>query len=300
MTNIKLALETGEVVAFEYQMDLDGGAFDFEARATKYGEQEVLMIIRDITERKVVEQMKSRLVSVVSHELRTPLTYIKGYAELLSQEQDVSGEERQLFLGIINQEADRLTSLINDFLDIARIESGRVQWRDEHVAIGEVVGTCATTMRVLAERKGQRLELQIPPDLPPAWCNRERVSQVIPNLFCNAIKFTPEDGSIEVTVGACGESDDGNTAKEILVEVSDTGIGISPEDHEKIFDRFGQVGGGEGTHGGTGLGLAITKEIIERHGGTIWVTSSLGQGSTFAFTLPLTPAPVDSDSIEVS
>jgi signal transduction histidine kinase len=201
-------------------------------------------------------------------------------------------------LAIIVEEGDRLTTLINDTLDLAKIEAGRMDWRDEPVAISEVVERAtAATSSLLAGDRGPRLVVDIAPGLPPVRGDRDRLLQVVINLISNAVKFTP-DGTISVVAAPDPEG--------VRVAVIDTGVGIAPEDQAKVFEPFGQATDGlTDKPRGTGLGLPICREIVERHGGRLWLESTPGQGSTFVFTLPAagaspgtptTPVPPESAS----
>ncbi|RMF28194.1 MAG: response regulator, partial [Chloroflexi bacterium] len=238
-------------------------------------------VFRDITKEVEAERAKSEFVSTVSHELRTPMTSIKGYADLLLL--GTAGrltEAQERFLRIIKSNADRLSDLVNDLLDIGRIDSGRIELERQAISVAGVVEQVMESLRRKAEEKGLRLRSQVAPDLPPVWGDSARIIQVLTNLVSNAYQYTPPGGEITVEAERQGEM--------VLIRVRDTGIGIAPQDQEKIFDRFFRA-----DHPlvqeirGTGLGLSIVKSLVEMHGGEIWVESELGQGSTFSFTLPI-------------
>ncbi len=238
-------------------------------------------VFRDITKEVEAERAKSEFVSTVSHELRTPMTSIKGYADLLllgTAGRLTEGQER--FLRIIKSNADRLSDLVNDLLDIGRIDSGRIELEKRAVNVASLVEQVMESLRRKAEEKGLRLHSQVAPDLPPVWGDSARLIQVLTNLVSNAYQYTPPEGEITVQAERQGEM--------VLIQVKDTGIGITPQDQEKIFDRFFRA-----DHPlvqeirGTGLGLSIVKSLVEMHGGEIWVESEPGQGSTFSFTLPI-------------
>ena len=186
-------------------------------------------------------------------------------------------------LGIIVEEGDRLTTLINDTLDLAKIEAGRMEWRAEEVEIGDVIGRATgATAALLTDDAGPRLEVEIAPDLPAVIGDRDRLIQVVINLISNAVKFTPS-GSIMIR--AEHRDDD------VVVSVADTGPGIAPDDQAKVFEQFAQAGDTlTDKPRGTGLGLPICREIVEHHGGRLWLESALGVGSTFAFTIPAADA----------
>ncbi len=241
-------------------------------------------VFRDITAEVEAERAKSEFVSTVSHELRTPMTSIKGYTDLLLM--GAVGElteQQRHFVTIIRNNADRLTALVNDLLDISRIESGRVELNLKPVSIREVVDQATNSLQPRASSRNLALKVDVAPDLPAVWGDSDRIVQILVNLIGNAIQYTPPGGEISVSARVRGEK--------MEVSVSDTGIGISKEDQEKIFDRFFRADDPlvQETPG-TGLGLPITASLVEMHGGEIWVESELGEGSTFTFTLPLAEA----------
>jgi PAS domain S-box-containing protein len=231
-----------------------------------------------------LDKLKDNFLSTVSHELRTPLTSIKSFTEiLLNYEEDRTTQIE--FLGIINEESDRLTRLINDFLDLSKIQAGRMKWQAVELSIAEAINSAANAAKPLIDKAKLDLNIQIEPDLPKVLSDRDRLIQVITNLLGNAIKFTPERGTIQLM--ACSDTDTDSDQRIIKVSITDSGIGIAPENHQLIFENFGQVGDVlKDRPKGTGLGLPICKKIIENFGGKIWVKSALGKGTTFIFTLP--------------
>lgn len=232
---------------------------------------------------KELDQLKSDFISIVSHELRTPLTSIKAFAELIIMKPGMALARQQKLLGVINSETDRLARLINDILDLTKIEAGKLSWHITELSVDEVIRSSIATMQSLADNKSIPVSLQIEPRLPVLVGDRDRLVQVLTNVLSNSIKFTPQGGKIEVTARLV------QTPKpQIVVSVSDTGVGIPEEDLEMIFEKF-QRSGDVLTNNteGTGLGLTISRQIVEYHGGRIWVESTLGKGSTFTFTLPL-------------
>jgi PAS domain S-box-containing protein len=238
-----------------------------------------LGIATDITERKAIERMKDEFVSIVSHELRTPLTSIRGSLDLL-----VSGvlgtlpEKGQLMLDIAVKSTDRLVRLINDILDIERIESGRVTLTREACDAAALMIQAGDVMRAMAEKAG--VHLVVVPVGATLWADPDRTQQILTNLLSNAIKFSPPQGTVWLTASLEQEH--------VLFQVRDEGRGIPPDKLESIFERFQQVDASDSREkGGTGLGLAICKNIVQQHGGRIWADSTQGQGSTFFFTLPL-------------
>jgi PAS domain S-box-containing protein len=258
-------------------------------------------ITEDITERKIKEnaliavnqkliefsQFKDSLLSIASHELRTPLTSIKSFVEILLYAEEDRPTQVE-FLNIINKETDRLIRIINDFLDMSKMESGRMQWQPAELSLLEIVHQVVNSTQPLIEQNKLNLSIKLDPDLPPVLCDKDRLIQVVTNLLGNAIKFTPENGRITIS-SRLKINPEGNSDRNIaIVGISDTGIGIAPQNFDKIFETFGQVGETlKDRPKGTGLGLPICKKIIEHFGGRIWVESQLGVGSTFFFSLPV-------------
>jgi signal transduction histidine kinase len=232
---------------------------------------------------KELDQLKSDFISIVSHELRTPLTSIKAFAELIIMKPGMAMDRQQKLLGVINSETDRLARLINDILDLTKIEAGKLSWHITELSIDEVIRNSIASMQSLADNKSILVSIQIEPRLPALVGDRDRLVQVLTNVLSNSIKFTPQGGKIEVAARFVQ-----TPRPQIVVSVSDTGVGIPEEDLELIFEKF-QRSGDVLTNNteGTGLGLTISRQIVEYHGGRIWVESTLGKGSTFTFTLPL-------------
>ncbi|HEX5501925.1 MAG TPA: HAMP domain-containing sensor histidine kinase [Thermomicrobiales bacterium] len=224
-----------------------------------------------------VDEMKTNFLANVSHELRTPLSSIRSFSELLLSYDDDPGVQQE-FLGIINQESERLTRLVNDVLDITKIEAGQLHWDVQTLDVAALLRDSARTYAPLIEQQGLAFERQIAAALPPITADRDRLQQVIANLLVNAMKFTPA-GTIRLVARRVGD--------EIHIAVADTGIGIAPEDRERIFEKFQQVGETlTGKPKGTGLGLSICRDIVAHHQGRLWVESRLGVGSTFVVALP--------------
>ena len=234
-----------------------------------------------------LDHLKDEFVATVSHELRTPLTSIRSFAEILHDNPDLEAPRRGEFLGIIIAESERLTRLINDVLDLAKIGSGTMDWNMAEVDLAALVrDAVAATRRLFADR-GIELRLDIAADLPPVRGDRDRLAQIVINLLSNAAKFAPADTGI-VRVALAGD------AAAQRVSVTDNGAGIAAEDQEVIFDRFRQVGDTlTRKPGGTGLGLAICRMIADHHGGTIAVASAPGKGAAFTLTLPVAQQPAE-------
>jgi signal transduction histidine kinase len=230
-----------------------------------------------------IDQVKSDFISIVSHELRTPLTSIKAFTELILIKPQMTAERRNKLLMIVNNETDRLARLINDVLDLTKIESGKLSWNVTKVSLEDIIQTSVSGIQSLADNKSLVMTTSVTRPLPLIFGDRDRLIQVITNILSNAIKFTPQGGKIQIT------AHQGETPKpQLVVAVSDTGVGIPTEDLKLIFDKFRRSGDilTNNTEG-TGLGLTITRQIIEYHGGTIWAESTPGRGSVFTFTLPL-------------
>ncbi|MCB9644418.1 MAG: response regulator [Myxococcales bacterium] len=252
----------------------------------------VVTLVRDITREKEVDQMKTEFISTVSHELRTPLTSVLGFAKLIQKRLDdvifpqLPSEERKLQraanqirsnVEIIVAEGTRLTSLINDVLDIAKMESGKIEWNMQPLRVQDVLERACARMENQFQQKSLKLHKQIQEDLPEVMGDADRLLQVMLNLLSNAVKFT-EQGSITCKVRQIDH--------EVLVSIQDTGVGIAKEDQTAIFEKFRQAGDTlTEKPKGTGLGLPICREIIDHHGGRIWVESKDNKGSTFSFTL---------------
>ena len=257
-----------------------------------------IVLIRDITAEKEVDQMKTDFISTVSHELRTPLTSVLGFAKLIQKKLEdvvlpgVTVESKKTEravrqvrenLGIIVAEGERLTSLINDVLDISKIEAGKIDWNIQPTSVAEVVDRAISATSVLAQTNSLELVCQVDSGLPEVMCDRDRLIQVMINLISNAIKFTTH-GSI-----ICRAYHQGS---EVILSIIDTGIGLASDDLERVFEKFTQVGKVmTDKPSGTGLGLPICKQIIEYHNGRIWADSVSGQGSTFSVALPVKLTP---------
>jgi signal transduction histidine kinase len=243
---------------------------------------------------KRLDHMKDEFLSSVSHELRTPLTSIRSFSEILLRYEEVDAKDRQDFLEIINAESERLTRLINDLLDLSRIESGRMVWHDDLMSLAEVIREAAKAQQCSLEEKSLGLTLDLPDGLPLIFADRDRIHQVITNLLGNAIKFSFHGGEVRIRAEVFQGRRSQEAMEWIKVSVSDQGVGVDEPDRQLIFEKFRQ---GLSDHltekpKGTGLGLPICKEIISYYDGNLWVEGSKGKGSTFIFTLPAVPASV--------
>ena len=245
----------------------------------------MVSVLTDITKQRELDRMKSDFVSGVTHELRTPLVAMKHSLAVMGEASAGELSETQKnFLSITQRNLDRLNAMINDLLDLAKFEAKKVELHRESTPVEPVIQRTCESLRAWATSKGVRLTAQIPEALPVLSLDPSRIEQVLTNLIGNAVKFTPQDGSIAVEAKLV----DGTG--EVEVSVTDTGMGIAKEDLPKLFQKFQQLHTGAvraGEAKGTGLGLAITKEIVELHEGRIWVESEKGKGSRFAFRLPV-------------
>jgi signal transduction histidine kinase len=229
---------------------------------------------------KELDRMKDEFISTVTHELRTPLTSIRAFSEILHDNPDLDPGERQRFLGLVIKESERLTRLINQVLDLAKIESGLAQWRTAEVDLRELVSDAVGATSQIFRAQRVTVEARLPPRIAPVRADRDRVMQVMLNLLSNAVKFCePGSGRVEVRLVQGHDT--------VRVDVADNGVGISREHQQVIFEKFRQVGDTlTQKPAGTGLGLAICRQIVSRLGGRLWVESEPGRGSTFSFTLP--------------
>lgn len=240
-----------------------------------------VLVFHDITELRRLERIRRDFVANVSHELRTPVSTIRGYAETLLEGALEDKAHAREFLKIIHDDSDRLVKLINDLLDLSRIESGALPLNFQECALGPVVDKVLTAMRPEAQRHSVHLKKEIPSDLGKVKIDETAVAQALFNLVENAIKYNKKGGSVTISAR---ETDRG-----VEVSVADTGIGIPSEDIPRIFERFYRVDKARSRDlGGTGLGLSIVKHIVQAHRGDITVESKVGSGSSFRFTLPKT------------
>jgi two-component system phosphate regulon sensor histidine kinase PhoR len=259
-----------------------GGEQDNEACA--------VLVFHDITELRRLEHIRKDFVANVSHELRTPLTSIKGYVEALLDGGKDDPETSVRFLDIILKQSDRLNLILEDLLQLSKIESGQVQFKQEPLHIGSVVERTIAMIKPLADKKQHELRSEVEPGLPLITGDQERLVQVVANLLDNAIKYTPEGGQITVSarrIPVSGQRMADGPRNGVELTVTDTGIGIPEKDRPRVFERFYRVDKARSRElGGTGLGLAIVKHIVEGHGGQIRVEGNVPSGSRFVVRLP--------------
>jgi PAS domain S-box-containing protein len=270
----QVGLENGNVLSVNLAPVINNGEF--------FG---TVSVFRDITHLIEIDRLKSEFVATVSHELRTPMTSIKGYVDiLLMGVAGVLSEQQKKFLEVVQQNTERLTILVNDLLDLSRIEAGQVSLVKRSLDVKEIVDDVMLEINRLtvAENKSMQFNIQIPNDLPPINGDPERIRQILINLLGNAFHYTLENGEVNLIAFRVGE--------EIQIDINDNGVGIPPKEQERIFDRFYR---GDNhmviATAGTGLGLSIVAKLINMHHGRVWVQSSgiEGEGSTFSFTLPI-------------
>jgi len=244
------------------------------------GKLAYLASLRDITERKRVDQLKDEFIGTVSHELRTPLAVIKEAVKLVLDE--IPGpivEQQRDILTTAEEHIGRLSKIIDSLLDISKIESGKLELQMSFVNLAELIKKVVPDFKHLAEEKNIGLDFEVAQEGINVYCDADKIREVLINLISNALKFTPQGGRVKVVCGA--------QENEALVCVQDTGIGVSPENIRKLFDKFTQFGRKAGPgEKGTGLGLTISKGIVDMHKGRIWAESKLNKGSKFYFTLP--------------
>jgi two-component system phosphate regulon sensor histidine kinase PhoR len=239
-----------------------------------------ILVFHDITELRRLEIIRQDFVANVSHELRTPISSIKGYAETLLEGALEDKDNAKEFISIIYHDSNRLAALINDLLDLSKIESGKMKMFFSASDPALLIKKAVMIMDNHAKARSITLKTEIPQNLPKIKADEARLSQVMINLLDNAIKYTPEQGTVVISAEV--------TNGTLQVDIADTGIGISDKDLPRIFERFYRVDKARSRElGGTGLGLSIVKHIVSAHGGVVWVKSELGLGSTFSFTIPL-------------
>lgn len=280
----------GEITRLETVLELESGCLESEtvrgdrillllmapfAREKQAG---VLVLVHDVTQQVKNETMRKEFVANVSHELRTPLTNIRSYAETLAENPDLPPDMMSSFLGVILNESDRMTHIVQDLLTLSRFDSGHDQLVLNQFPFGDMLQDCYQAVLLEAQRHGHQLKLMGQEDLPVIRADRERILQVIMNILSNAIKYTPDGGRILMMAGQTGDR--------VWLEVEDNGIGIPEQDRERIFERFYRVDKARSREsGGTGLGLSIAKEIIQRHEGELTLVDREGPGTTVRMEL---------------
>jgi two-component system phosphate regulon sensor histidine kinase PhoR len=267
------------------EVHLTGTAFTLQARARRASGGGVWLVLEDVSELRRLQQIRAEFIDNLSHELRTPLTTVTLLAETLGRDATAAGDaippRMRDRIAKVEVETGHLVQMVDELLELSRIESGRSLVLVDDVDVGRLATDSTERLRLFAERQGVDLVVALADDIPPIHGDADRLGQVFVNLLHNAVKFSPDGG--EVTVGVRRDG------ARVIVSVADHGSGIPKAAQARIFERFYKVDRARvrGTGGGTGLGLAIARHIIEQHGGTIWVDSTLGRGSTFFFALPI-------------
>jgi two-component system sensor histidine kinase NblS len=292
LTRPLFQMSRGEMESSEFRINLpEPGARHIRVMLSTVFDQRrlnlkgIVFTVQDITREVELNEAKGQFISNISHELRTPLFSIKSFIEMLYEYgEQISVEERLDYLEIANRETDRLTRLVNDVLDLSRLESGK-QYHFEGVDLAQLMEQTLRTHQLQARDKGIQLRSALDPGLPPVWGNYDLLLQVMTNLVGNALKFTDVEGQVTIHAHTINHPDGNPQA--VRIAVADTGIGIDAEDQERIFDRFFRVENRVHTLEGTGLGLAIVRNILDKHHSKISLASRLGEGATFWFDLHL-------------
>ena len=284
----RTALEVGAAATEFQRAGPDGPAIVVRARRSPAGG--AWLMLDDVAELRRLQRIRTEFIDNLSHELRTPLTTVSLLAETLSREAAVAGsaipDKMRDRIAKIEIETGHLVQMVNELLDLSRIESGGTVRLVDGLDIGTLAADAADRLRLFAERQGVDLRLERAADLPAVRGDGPRLGQVVVNLVHNAVKFSPDGGTVTVRTEAWGD--------DVVVSVEDHGVGIPRAAQDRVFERFYKVDRARQrpeVGGGTGLGLAIARHVIEQHGGRIWVESEEGVGSTFRFALPIADAP---------
>jgi Na+/proline symporter/signal transduction histidine kinase len=266
--------EASQVIAYSHQLEQKSRALEAATAELRAANERL----------KELDRMKDDFISTVTHELRTPLTSIRAFSEILSDDPDMSPAKRAQFIGIIVKESERLTRLINQVLDLSKLESGNAEWHASEIDLKQVIDDAVSATSQLLREHDVAVTTERPAAVPALRADRDRLVQVMLNLISNAVKFCPRTGGrIAITLRVLGDS--------LQVDVQDNGIGIAVDDQELIFEKFRQVGDPmTDKPQGTGLGLPISRQIVQHFGGRLWVRSAPGQGATFSFSVPLNMA----------
>ncbi len=279
---VESAHETGSASG-EVRLRPDGAVLVVRARRSPtHG---IWLVLEDVSELRRLQQIRAEFIENLSHELRTPLTTVSLLAETLTREADAAGDavpaKMRDRIGKIEVETGHLVQMVNELLDLSRIETGVGPILLDDVDLGRIAAASTERLRLFAERQGVALAVDVPEPVPMVRGDEARLGQVLVNLLHNAVKFSPDGGDVTVNVRVFGS--------DVLTSVADHGVGIPKAAQPRIFERFYKVDRARvrGEAGGTGLGLAIARHVIEQHGGRIWVESEEGAGSTFSFALPI-------------
>ena len=280
---VRSALDQGSATGEIGQAEADGRRLLVRARRSSSGG--AWLVLEDVSELRRLQQIRAEFIDNLSHELRTPLTTVSLLAETLTREADAAGAaipaKMRDRIGKIEVETGHLVQMVSELLDLSRIESGGTISAVDLLDLGQIATESTERLRLFADRQGVALRVDVARNVPPVRGDEARLGQVFVNLLHNAVKFSPDGGDVVVTVGV----HDGR----VVSSVADRGVGIPKSAQARIFERFYKVDRARvrGEAGGTGLGLAIARHIIDQHGGTIWVESVEGAGSTFSFGIPI-------------
>jgi two-component system phosphate regulon sensor histidine kinase PhoR len=283
---VETAHETGSAFG-EVRLRPDGAVLVVRARRSPVSG--LWLVLEDVSELRRLQQIRAEFIENLSHELRTPLTTVSLLAETLSREADAAGDaipaKMRDRIAKIEVETGHLVQMVNELLDLSRIETGAGPILLDDVDLGRIATATLERLRLFAERQGVTLLVDVPEAVPMVRGDEARLGQVLVNLLHNAVKFSPDGGNVTVTVRGYGS--------DVLTSVADEGVGVPKAAQARIFERFYKVDRARvrGEAGGTGLGLAIARHVIEQHGGRIWVESEEGAGSTFSFALPIPSEP---------
>ncbi len=275
-----LMLRSGQKYLSYHEINFEDGRV-YHAQITPIPTLGQAITLQDITYLKEIDRMKNDLVNTISHDLRSPLTAVLGYTELIERVGPLN-EQQRIFLGRIRTSVENITALVNDLLDLNRLEAG-FDTRRERVHLDALLAYSLDMLRPLIDQKELQLEVNITPQLPVMRGNPLRLRQVLENLIGNAIKYTPPKGRIEISLYP--------QDSQIIFKISDTGPGIPPEEQSRIFEKFYRASNVSAESTGFGLGLAIVKSIVENHQGRVWVESTLGKGTTFYVVFPAEKSP---------
>jgi two-component system, OmpR family, phosphate regulon sensor histidine kinase PhoR len=275
------ALPAGATTTFEHRV---GGRDPRQlvVRANRRAPDDLVVVLEDVTELRRLQQIRTEFIDNLGHELRTPLSTVSLLAETLSREAEAADvpDKMRDRIARIEEETGHLAQMVNEMLDLARIEGGSLLRLDDDIDLGVLAAESADRLRLFAERNGVTLVIDTEPGLPVIRGDESRLGQVVVNLVHNAVKFSPDGGEVRVSVRPAGDA--------VELSVTDHGIGIRAADRARIFERFYKVDRARVRGGGTGLGLSIARHTVEGHGGRIAVMSDEGKGSTFSVTLPVT------------
>mgnify|MGYP004628963059 CR=1 FL=1 len=266
----------------DFIVDIDFVTFTYEGTKPGY-----IAVVQDVTEKSLLEKSRREFIANVSHELRTPLTSIKGATETILADDDMPLSFRKKFLGIVINESDRMTRIVKDLLVLSRFDNRRMTWQPTTFSTLSSLSQMCTALKTSASQKSQTINLKAPDDLYDITADKERIEQVVTNIIGNAVKYTPEGGTIDVNAENSTITVDGNEEKAVKIKICDNGVGIPEADISRLFERFYRVDKARTSEmGGTGLGLSIAKEIVDAHRGLISIDSKENLGTAVTVVIP--------------